>query len=156
MFSLFFFLFLFFSFFSFSVVYFSYGRAARIDKPNFGASNNLWLNPPCRLFCSPLAVILDFAGGAALQAVSECPGATRLVSKLVSKHCHVGIWIYQYIFFIRLQNLYFIKTKWETPKHDTVLLKSHSQPYCSLIFRKHNFHLHYVFNRSRMVEILNT
>ena len=27
----------------------------------------------------PLSAILDFAGGAALQAVSECPGAARLL-----------------------------------------------------------------------------
>ena len=33
---------------------------------------------PRRPFWGPLAAILDFTGGAALQAVSECPGAARL------------------------------------------------------------------------------
>ena len=69
----------FFRFFS-SVVTFSHRRSARIKKPILrkliGVPKNLGLDPisrPCRQFWGPLAAILDIAGGAVLQAVSQCP-----------------------------------------------------------------------------------
>ena len=46
---------------------------------NAQKSRGRHLSRPHRTFWSPLAAILDFAGGVALQMVSECPGATRLV-----------------------------------------------------------------------------
>ena len=61
-------------FFSY-VDYFSNIRSSRIKKlikQNLtGASKNL--SRSCRPFWGPLAAILEFAGSAALQEVSECP-----------------------------------------------------------------------------------
>ena len=50
-------------------------------QPNLNTAQDILihLSTPCRQFWGPLATILDFAVGAALQAVSECPSATRLV-----------------------------------------------------------------------------
>ena len=59
---------------------FSHRRSARIKKTYFAkidrSSDKHWgnhLSRPRQPFWGPLAAILDFAGGAALQAVSECP-----------------------------------------------------------------------------------
>ena len=78
-----FFFFFFFSFFSlcfFSVVYVSHRRSARIKKlisrKWLEMANNLGLDPfqdHIGHFGAPMTAILDFTGGAALQAVSECP-----------------------------------------------------------------------------------
>ena len=67
-------------FFIFSVVYFSHRRSARIKKlilrKLFGVANSLGIDPfpdPIDHFGAPPMAILDFEGGAGLQAVSKCP-----------------------------------------------------------------------------------
>ena len=51
-----------------------------------------------RPFWGPSVTILDFADGAALQGVSECPGATRLVFSLLTQSmsrcvgASIGVW----------------------------------------------------------------
>ena len=50
------------------------------------------LSRPCQRLWGPIADILDIAGSATLQAVSECPGAARpvfsRVMPLTPKICH--------------------------------------------------------------------
>ena len=41
----------------------------------------------CQPFWGPLAAILDFAGDAVLQVVSEFPGAANLKKIKVNNHC---------------------------------------------------------------------
>ena len=76
-----------FKFFFFSVATFSHRRSAGIEKPGGRHLSGL-----CRPFRGPLAAILDFEGGVALQVVSECTrrrAASLAFNHLIIKHFYM-------------------------------------------------------------------